>query len=55
MVKKAEFGHDPLFMAGDKLYFHYYNKLMKQMSINLAVSCGNTFEKTDFKSGFAGI
>ena len=54
-LKRPSLGMIPIFMAGDKLYFHYYNKLMKQMSINLAVSCGNTFEKTDFKSGFCGV
>lgn len=54
-LRDPRLGVVPLFMAGDKMYFYYYNKLRKEMGIDLAISCGNRFEKTDFKSGFCGV
>lgn len=54
-LKKPDLGIVPLFMAGDKQYFYYMNKLAKQTGIKLIIFSGNRLEKTDFKSGFCGI
>lgn len=54
-LKKPDLGMIPLFMAGDKQYFYYANKLRKQMGIKLVFLCGNRLEKTGFKSLFSGI
>ena len=54
-LKKPSLGTIPLFMAGDKQYFYYANKLMKQMNIELMFLCESPLERTDFKSGFCGI
>ncbi|MDD3002709.1 MAG: hypothetical protein PHD49_03680 [Candidatus Shapirobacteria bacterium] len=54
-VKRPSLGTIPLFMAGDKQYFYYANKLMKQMDIKLLFLCECPLEKTDFKTGFCGV
>lgn len=54
-LRKPELGMVPLFMAGDKLYFYYYDHVKRNLGLDIAISCGNRFEKTDFKSGFCGV
>ncbi len=54
-LKKPHLGTVPLFMAGDKHYFTIANQLSRDMGIEPIVSCRNLFEKTDFKTGFAGV
>ncbi|MFZ5945163.1 MAG: hypothetical protein ACOYVD_13755 [Bacillota bacterium] len=55
-IKKPDLGMIPLFMAGDKQFYYYANKLKKQTNIKLFFFCaGNELEKTDFKTGFCGI
>lgn len=54
-LSSPQLGMVPLFMAGDKLYFYYYNQVKKNLGLDIAISCGNHFEKTDFKSGFCGV
>ncbi len=54
-LKRPRLGAVPLFMAGDKQYFYYANKLMKQNNIQLVVLCENMLETTRFKSGFCGV
>ena len=54
-LKKPDLGTVPLFMAGDKQYFYYMNKIAKQTGIKLIIFGENFLEKTDFKSGFCGI
>ena len=54
-LKKPELGMVPLFMAGDKQYFYYANKLGKQNNVKLIIIGTNLLEKTDFKSGFCGV
>lgn len=54
-LKKPDLGTVPLFMAGDKQYFYYANKLRKQMGINFVILCVNPFERTNFKTGFCGV
>jgi glutamine---fructose-6-phosphate transaminase (isomerizing) len=48
-------GTIPLFMAGDKAYFHYLNQARRQLGVKLAFLCENLLERTDFKTGFAGV
>lgn len=53
-LKKPDLGMVPLFMAGDKQFFWYANKMMQETGIKLMVFSMNHFEKTNFKTGFAG-
>ena len=48
-------GMVPLFMAGDKFFFYYSNRIKKQNGIRLNIWGVNHFENTDFKTGFAGL
>jgi predicted glutamine amidotransferase len=48
-------GTIPLFMAGDKAYFYYLNRARQQLGVKLAFLCENLLERTDFKTGFAGV
>lgn len=54
-LKRPELGMIPLLMAGDKQFFYHANRISKQMNINLMVFSMNHLERTDFKSGFAGV
>lgn len=52
---RPDLGMVPLFMAGDKAYFYHYGEVSRRYGIDLVFTCGNRFEMTDFKSGFAGV
>jgi glucosamine--fructose-6-phosphate aminotransferase (isomerizing) len=54
-LKKPEPGIVPLFMAGDKYFLYYVNKLKKETGIDLNIWMGNRLEQTHFKVGFAGV
>ena len=54
-LKRPSLGMIPLFMSGDKYFFHYANQLKKQTGIRLNVWGINPLENTDFKTGFAGV
>ena len=54
-LKNPVLGMIPLFMAGDKYFFYYTDKLKKQTGINLNIWGVNHLENTDFKVGFAGL
>jgi hypothetical protein len=54
-ARKPDLGMIPLFMAGDKMYFYYAHEVTARHGIGLTFICGNRFEMTDFKSGFAGV
>jgi asparagine synthetase B (glutamine-hydrolysing) len=54
-MAKPDLGMIPLFMAGDKMYFYYTREVARRYSLALTFICGNRFEMTDFKSGFAGV
>ncbi len=54
-LRKPDLGTIPLFMAGDKQYFYYANKLRQQIGCKLVVLCENMLETTGFKSGYCGI
>lgn len=48
-------GMIPLFMAGDKYFFYYCNRVKEQTGINLNIWGINKLENTEFKTGFAGL
>ncbi|MCX7018466.1 MAG: hypothetical protein NTY46_05600 [Candidatus Sumerlaeota bacterium] len=54
-LRKPTLGTVPLFMAGDKQYFYYANKVGRQIGCKLIILCENPLETTRFKSGFCGI
>lgn len=54
-LKKPALGMIPLFMAGDKYFFYYTDRLKKQTGIHLNIWGVNHLENTDFKVGFAGL
>jgi glutamine---fructose-6-phosphate transaminase (isomerizing) len=54
-LRKPDLGIIPLFMAGDKQYHYHGVDLKKRMQIEHMILCVNVLEKTDFKSGFAGV
>jgi hypothetical protein len=54
-LKKPDLGTVPLFMAGDKQYFYYANKLKRQLGVNLIILGTNPLEKTYFKTAFSGV
>lgn len=54
-LKRPHLGMVPLFMAGDKYFFHFSNKVLQQTGLELSIWGSNPLENTDFKSGFTGI
>ncbi|UTW62655.1 hypothetical protein KFE98_00415 [bacterium SCSIO 12741] len=54
-LKQPRLGMIPLFMAGDKHFFVYVNKIRQQTGIPCDIWMENKLENTDFKAGFAGI
>lgn len=54
-LKRPELGMIPLFMAGDKHFFSFMNKLKFENNLKLNIWSMNRLENTDFKSGFCGI
>ncbi len=54
-LKRPRLGTVPLFMAGDKQYFYYANKLRRQLGVQFVLFGENLMETTRFKSGFCGI
>lgn len=55
-LKRPDLGMIPLFMAGDKQFFHYATQVSKQTGTPLVIFCGgNNLEVTHFKTGFCGV
>ncbi|MCI5058596.1 MAG: hypothetical protein MRY83_20965, partial [Flavobacteriales bacterium] len=54
-LKRPHLGMIPLFMAGDKHFIYYVNKIKRENGITLNIWCPNRLENTDFKVGFCGI
>jgi glucosamine--fructose-6-phosphate aminotransferase (isomerizing) len=54
-LKSPNLGLVPLFMAGDKQYFYYAQKLMSEYQIDLILFGENLLETTLFKYSFCGI
>ena len=54
-LQNPSLGMVPLFMAGDKQFFWYANQYLKTTGIKKIIFCMNGLERTDFKTGFAGV
>ena len=54
-LNQPDLGMVPLFMAGDKQYFYYANKVAEQNNLNLNLLGENLLETTRFKTGYANI
>jgi hypothetical protein len=54
-LKNPILGMVPLFMAGDKHYFYWSNKIARQTKVKNIILCENLLEATKFKSGFCNI
>lgn len=54
-LNKPELGLVPLFTAGDKAYFYHAKRLRNEVGPGIYFFCENMLERTDFKSGFAGV
>lgn len=54
-LKRPSLGMIPLFMAGDKHYFYYANKVRRDYNLDTILLASNPFEKTYFKSGYCGV
>jgi glutamine---fructose-6-phosphate transaminase (isomerizing) len=55
-LKKPHLGMVPLFMAGDKDFYHYGRKLKKELGLDLTIFCtGHEVERLHFKTGFCNV
>ncbi len=54
-LKKPNLGMIPLFMAGDKTFFHHASLIRKEHDLSTSLFGMNRFEPAGFKTGFAGI
>lgn len=54
-LKRPNLGMIPLFMAGDKHYFYYANKVCRDYRLQHVLLATNPYEKTYFKTGFCGV
>jgi hypothetical protein len=54
-LKRPALGMIPLFMAGDKQYFYFVNRIQAQLGTQLSFLCENKLERAHFRSGFMGV
>jgi hypothetical protein len=54
-LRKPHLGMVPLFMAGDKYFYWYVEKVKRETGIRLNIWGINPMENTDFKVGFMGV
>jgi hypothetical protein len=54
-LQRPVLGMIPLFMAGDKQYFYYANRVAAQLGVATIMLASNPLEKTHFKAGFCGV
>jgi hypothetical protein len=54
-LRKPHLGMIPLFMAGDKYFYYFIERVKKQTGISLNLWGINPMENTDFKVGFMGV
>lgn len=54
-LRRPHLGAIPLFMAGDKQYFFHIRQARRELGVPVAVMGENLLERTDFKTGFAGL
>ena len=54
-LKQPDLGLIPLFMAGDKQYFHHAEQLQRRTGVKFQIWGNNRLERSDFKTGFCGF
>ncbi len=55
-TKRPHLGMVPIFMAGDKMFFHWARKVREETGVQKVIFCsGNELERCEFKVGFTGI
>ena len=54
-LKNPNLGMIPLFMAGDKTFFHHASLIRKELDLSTSLFGMNRFEPAGFKTGFAGV
>jgi len=54
-LNRPHLGMVPLFMAGDKQYFHFAQEVKSQTGTQVLIMGENFYEKTNFKTGFCGV
>ncbi|MBX3395779.1 MAG: hypothetical protein KF841_10465 [Phycisphaerae bacterium] len=55
-LRRPDMGVIPLFMAGDKQFYYYCERMRKQTGVDLVIWCsGSGLEDTKFKWGLCGI
>jgi asparagine synthetase B (glutamine-hydrolysing) len=54
-LRKPDLGIVPLFMAGDKQFFHHAEQLQKRTGVSFQIWGNNRLERSDFKTGFCGF
>ena len=54
-LKKSNLGMIPLFMAGDKTFFHHASLIRRELDLSASLFGMNRFEPAGFKTGFAGV
>lgn len=54
-LRKPSLGMVPVFMAGDKQYYYFANKIMRDYRLDTTLMATNPLEKTYFKFGFCGV
>lgn len=54
-TRRPHLGAIPLFMAGDKHFFHYASAIRRERNLAGTIFSMNWLERTDFKAGFADV
>jgi glutamine---fructose-6-phosphate transaminase (isomerizing) len=54
-LRAPDLGLIPLFMAGDKQYFHHADQLQRRTGVKFQIWGNNRLERSDFKTGFCGF
>jgi glutamine---fructose-6-phosphate transaminase (isomerizing) len=54
-LRAPDLGIVPLFMAGDKQYFHHAEQLQRRTGVKFQIWGNNRLERSDFKTGFCGF
>ncbi|MDB4962291.1 MAG: putative lipopolysaccharide biosynthesis protein [Myxococcales bacterium] len=54
-LRRPDLGIIPLFMAGDKQFFHHAQQLQQRTGVSFQIWGNNRLERSDFKTGFCGF
>lgn len=54
-LERPDLGIIPLFMAGDKQFFHHAQQLQDRTGVSFQIWGNNRLERSDFKTGFCGF